>query len=176
MGVGIHDKPFYVDVGSGVVSVRCSSDGDEIASYDIKPCGVQVAGVLCDRLNDEFEKQNKAIVADRDNWMRQALAEDERANAAEAAEWDGVKIRKSLQEIIDIASPISTGDEDDPVERIALVAEKALDRLARNCDRAGDWKEVVSRYEAENGVVLAEREVAVVKWMLGAKVKDGGAR
>jgi hypothetical protein len=44
------------------------------------------------------------------------------------------KLRESLKEILEIVSPISTGDDDDPVERVAKIAEAALAEPIRNCD------------------------------------------
>lgn len=52
-----HDKPFYVDVGTSVVAIRCASNHDVIAEYDygIHPPVLQLAKEVCDRMNKEAE-------------------------------------------------------------------------------------------------------------------------
>ena len=44
------------------------------------------------------------------------------------------KMRELVGTILEICTPISTGDEDDPVERIALLAEEALAIPLCNCN------------------------------------------
>lgn len=55
------------------------------------------------------------------------------------------KLREALNEILEIASPISTGDDDDPVERIAQIAEAALAEPLRNCE-VGTAEELSERF------------------------------
>lgn len=52
-----HDKPFYVDVGTSVVAIRCASNHDVIAEYDygIHPPIMQLAKEVCDRMNKEAD-------------------------------------------------------------------------------------------------------------------------
>ena len=52
-----HDKPFYVDVGTSVVAIRCASNHDVIFEYDYTGCPqvIQFAKGICDRMNKEVE-------------------------------------------------------------------------------------------------------------------------
>lgn len=52
-----YDKPFYVDVGTSIVAIRCASNHDVIAEYDfgIHPPVLQLAKEICDRMNKEAE-------------------------------------------------------------------------------------------------------------------------
>ena len=50
-------KPFYVDVGTSIVAVRCASNHDVVLRYDhIRlPQTIQLAKDACDRMNKEAE-------------------------------------------------------------------------------------------------------------------------
>lgn len=52
-----YDKPFYVDVGTSVVAIRCASNHDVIVEYDYVwvPSILQHTKELCDRMNKEVE-------------------------------------------------------------------------------------------------------------------------
>ena len=52
-----YDNPFYVDVGTSVVSIRCASNSDVIFEYDYTKCPqvIQFAKDDCDRMNREAE-------------------------------------------------------------------------------------------------------------------------
>lgn len=52
-----YDKPFYVDVGTSIVAVRCASNHDVVAKYDYIWCRdyLKMAEELCDRMNKEAE-------------------------------------------------------------------------------------------------------------------------
>lgn len=52
-----NNKPFYVDVGTSVVAIRCASNHDVIVKYDfgIHPPVLQLAKEVCDRMNKEAE-------------------------------------------------------------------------------------------------------------------------
>jgi hypothetical protein len=52
-----YDKPFYVDIGTSIVAVRCASNHDVVAKYDYIWCRdyLKMAEELCDRLNKEAE-------------------------------------------------------------------------------------------------------------------------
>ncbi len=52
-----YDKPFYVDVGTSVVAVRCASNHDVILMYDHSrhPGVIELAEAACDRMNKEAE-------------------------------------------------------------------------------------------------------------------------
>lgn len=51
------DKPFYVDVGTSIVAIRCASNRDVIVeyAYEIHSLILQFAKKLCDRMNKEAE-------------------------------------------------------------------------------------------------------------------------
>lgn len=50
-------KPFYVDVGTSIVAIRCASNHDVIFEYDYTRCRqfIQFAKEICDRMNKEAE-------------------------------------------------------------------------------------------------------------------------
>ena len=52
-----HDKPFYVDVGTSLVAVRCASNHDVLMRYDysLHPHSLDFAKGICDRMNKEVE-------------------------------------------------------------------------------------------------------------------------
>lgn len=51
------DKPFYVDVGTSIVAVRCASNHDVVLKYDHswRPSSIELAKTACDRMNREAE-------------------------------------------------------------------------------------------------------------------------
>lgn len=64
-----YDKPFYVDVGTSIVAIRCASNHDVIVTYDHVrfPYIVKLAEEICDRMNREvgiLDKQMERIVRD----------------------------------------------------------------------------------------------------------------
>lgn len=52
-----YNKPFYVDIGTSIVAIRCASNGDIIFRYDHTKCPqvIQLAEDDCDRMNREVE-------------------------------------------------------------------------------------------------------------------------
>ena len=53
-----YDKPFYVDVGTSIVAIRCASNGDTVAQYDNIRHPTKAMGLaedVCDRMNREVE-------------------------------------------------------------------------------------------------------------------------
>ena len=52
-----YDKPFYVDVGTSVVAIRCASNHDVVVRYDLvlHPHTLNLAEDRCDRMNREAE-------------------------------------------------------------------------------------------------------------------------
>ena len=52
-----HDKPFYVDVGTSIVAIRCPSNHDVIVRYDHswRPSSIEFARTVCDRMKKEVE-------------------------------------------------------------------------------------------------------------------------
>jgi hypothetical protein len=57
MGRSNNGKPFYVDVGTSIVAVRCASNHDVIVEYDYgwHPSTLNLAKEVCDRMNKEAE-------------------------------------------------------------------------------------------------------------------------
>lgn len=53
----VGDKPFYVDVGKSVVTIRCASNSDVIMAYNYAKCPqvIQFAKDTCDMMNKEAE-------------------------------------------------------------------------------------------------------------------------
>ena len=53
------DKPFYVDVGTSIVAIRCQSNDDVVVRYDYVHggrCMIDRAIERCDRMNQEVER------------------------------------------------------------------------------------------------------------------------
>ena len=52
-----YNKPFYVDVGTSIVAVRCASNHDVVLQYDHSrhPSVIELAETVCDRMNKEAE-------------------------------------------------------------------------------------------------------------------------
>lgn len=52
-----YDKPFYLDVGTSMVAIRCASNHDVIEKYDYvwEPLTLKLAYEICDRMNREVE-------------------------------------------------------------------------------------------------------------------------
>ena len=52
-----YDKPFYVDVGTSIVAIRCASNHDVVLEYDHArmPYAIELAEKACDRMNREVE-------------------------------------------------------------------------------------------------------------------------
>lgn len=51
-------KPFYVDIGTSIVAIRCASNHDVIMEYDYMKCPqvIKFTKDTCDRMNEEVEK------------------------------------------------------------------------------------------------------------------------
>lgn len=59
------DKPFYVDVGTSIVAIRCQSNRDVIDRINYVRLGkvyIEMANNMCDRMNAEVDK----VVAAKD--------------------------------------------------------------------------------------------------------------
>lgn len=51
-----YDKPFYVDVGTSIVAIRCASNHDVIMRYNVQnPFALKIAEEICDRMNREAQ-------------------------------------------------------------------------------------------------------------------------
>ena len=67
-------KPFYVDVGTSIVAVRCASNHDVVLEYDHswRPSSIELARTACDRMNKEAEigrPRRNCDVGTADDWM-----------------------------------------------------------------------------------------------------------
>jgi hypothetical protein len=88
-----------------------------------------------------IEAAVKALKADRDNWRRQALEEDARANEAQSVTdcnqlGNAAKMRETLEEISNLADAIYTHNECANENSLAILSmcDAALSAPARNCD------------------------------------------
>ena len=52
-----YNKPFYVDVGTSIVAIRCASNHDVLMRYDysLRPNSLNFAKGMCNRMNREVE-------------------------------------------------------------------------------------------------------------------------
>ena len=52
-----YDKPFYVDIGTSIVAIRCASNHDIVVWYDyvLHPHTLELAEHACNRMNEEAE-------------------------------------------------------------------------------------------------------------------------
>ena len=52
-----YDKPFYVDVGTSIVAIRCASNRDVVVENDhtLHPYIIELTEKTCDRMNKEAE-------------------------------------------------------------------------------------------------------------------------
>lgn len=57
-----YDKPFYVDVGTSVVAIRCASNHDVVCRRDHirSPFSIKLMEDACDRMNKECELYAKS--------------------------------------------------------------------------------------------------------------------
>ena len=58
-----YDKPFYVDVGTSLVAIRCESNHDVLVRYNhsLRPNSLNFAKGMCDRMNREVEILDKPM-------------------------------------------------------------------------------------------------------------------
>jgi hypothetical protein len=69
------DKPFYVDVGTSIVAVRCASNHDVVLEYDHSrhPFVIELAEKACDRMNKEAEIGRPRRNCDVGTWEEQSM-------------------------------------------------------------------------------------------------------
>lgn len=95
-----YDKPFYVDVGTSIVAIRCASNNDVIVRYDhvVHPHAIELIEKICDRMNKEVEIGRPLRNFDRFDTLEQSqdAYHDE---CCEFVHWhdreDGAYIRKN---------------------------------------------------------------------------------
>lgn len=86
---------------------------------------------------DQLRKDCDRLYADRNNWMKQALAEDERANATQpVTNCNGFKLREAAKATMKfIESAIVDGKVSvDALSTLQNTVSKALAEPPRNCD------------------------------------------
>jgi hypothetical protein len=100
---------------------------------------------------DRIEKAAKALEDDRDNWRKQALAEDERANATQSmTKCNGFKLRKAIEQIREeLLRDSGCGPATEFHIAVDKITQEALAAPARNCDRFNNADEVVEYYGDE---------------------------
>ena len=156
-----YDKPFYVDVGTSVVAIRCASNhdvvdrADHIYSKDI----IKLFEETCDRMNREFElyaNQRASSVRPKCDWsVKDALnfantlanhgwTMDANSDAASSCIYalcrmlkeigNPAALRNALKEIADICD--GKTEQSPSEERLIIynLAKAALAEPARNCD------------------------------------------
>ena len=159
-----YDKPFYVDVGTSMVAIRCASNHDVIWSRDHvwNPTTIKLLEDACERMNKEFELYAKSKVADTKptcDWsVKDALnfantlanhgwTRDANADAASSCIYalcrmlkDGgnpAALRNALKEIADICDGRANAANPSPSQDMFIIynlAKAALAEPARNCD------------------------------------------
>lgn len=124
-----YDKPFYVDVGTSIVAIRCASNHDVVVEYDheLHPCAIKTLEDACDRMNEEAEIGKHPPIGNAAE-MREALAMliDACASFYESIEngLDG-----HYEAILDYNSKV-----DDFLRRVDT-AKCAISAPPRNCDK-----------------------------------------
>lgn len=135
---------------------------------------------------DRIEKASKALDADRDNWRRQALDEDARANAATCEKslqvGNAAKMRAALEELIYGWDIFINGMEEDldghypdhyqarrsDYEKRIHKAKAALAEPLRNCD-VGTIEEQRKRFHKE---YFSKRSKLKRRWSLAEGALD----
>lgn len=172
-----YDKPFYVDVGTSIVAVRCASDHDVVIEHDHVrwKWAIEEAERVCDRLNKEVDqhqhKMREACRAMRSGAVEmheacRAMNDDGDPTLCEklkcphygepngcnspTGEYPSVGSAAEMYEALKAIAAICDGDDTGGLpERIAIynLAKAALSKPPRNCD-VGSEEEQSRRYEA----------------------------
>lgn len=135
-----YGKPFYVDVGTSIVAIRCASNRDVLVSYDFAgyPFRLKLAKDICDRMNSEFEaalkREKSAIEAD-------ALAVGGIVEAARNKPGNAAAMREAVKAVVDVGYPHNFQHEAPHISGycydITKAIKKCFDALSaqpRNCD------------------------------------------
>lgn len=77
-----YDKPFYVDVGTSIVAIRCAYNHEVVVQYDYvwHPYTLELVKDVCDRMNENCEKFNastgkESLQVGNTAKMREALSD-----------------------------------------------------------------------------------------------------
>lgn len=166
-------QPFYVDVGTSVVAIRCASNHDVIERYDHvrHPHTLELAKDICDRMNREVAIHNSGDCAKLrealEPWI--AFAEWLLKNAGNdalgvAIRDNGPIIRQRLEELrAALAAPLRNCD-------MPLVVDGPADN---NADKA--W--LVFKRHNPDAYFDVPGLLRCIDWLLApATEKEGGAK
>ena len=105
---------------------------------------------------NRIEEACKALEADRDNWRRQALDEDARANATHKDSLvvgNAAAMYEALESIRDLLCHVDLRVDEDPERsKVFKIACAALAKPPRNCDRLLDSVTAIKSYQEETGL------------------------
>ena len=166
--------PFYVEVGTSIVAIRCASNHDVVWRADHSVHGkstVDWAESVCTRMNQEAHKRE----------MRDAVTNcNQFGNAA--------KLREALEYmfiLIDgrhLVLECETTEEISGVQGKLAEARAALAAPPRNCDIARDWmRDLYAHFKPPASVKRemppewVDAVMAFCRWLVApAKEKEGG--
>lgn len=156
-------QPFYVDVGTSVVAIRCASNHDVIERYDHvrHPHTLELAKDTCGRMNREVEIHNSGDCAK----LREALklCVDEMCNRCR----DLASARGNPLPCLQGCGPVRE-------------AKAALAAPPRNCDRFASAEEAWGAYDAWVESYWAQGKTEPFNefgWLLApATETEGGAK
>jgi hypothetical protein len=121
------------------------------------------------RLADRIEAATKALIADRDNWRKQALAEDARANAATCKDslqvGNAAKMREALRKCDNYLDIGDAGLCASEVRAMYEVMQEALSAPARNCDLYATDDEAYQAYLKVMENTPEEERVYFESWL-----------
>lgn len=140
-----YDKPFYVDIGTSIVAVRCASNHDVVLEYDHErlPQSIGIAEAACDRMNEEAELSEERAV-EHATRHAEAVARDNCRDCVHnprSKNFEGgnaAAMREALERLLH-------GEYRDRCE-VTEIAHAALAAPARNCD-VGTAEEQSERME-----------------------------
>lgn len=126
-----YDKPFYVDIGTSIVAIRCTSNHDVVLQFNFMwhPYTLELAKDVCDRMNENCEKFNastrkESLQVGNTTKMREAL--------------------KQAQQVLHCAIVAGILKGEDAHGALDVVTA-ALNKPPRNCD-VGTAEEQEERY------------------------------
>jgi hypothetical protein len=108
--------------------------------------GGEIARAYADRIEKAHKREQEDAIAATVVAAAKSASEVYEPHIQSARVGNAARMREALKEILEIASPISTGDDDDPVERIAQIAEAALAEPVLNCE-VGTPEEQMERHD-----------------------------
>lgn len=137
-----YDKPFYVDVGTSIVAIRCAYNHEVVVQYDYvwHPYTLELVKDVCDRMNENCEKFNAST-------GKESLQVGNTAKMREALEWFWSK--RSMLDFCHNNLFSKTWEDWDKfysfLREFANKVQSALSAPPRNCD-VGTAEEQEERY------------------------------